>query len=82
MYGSVNMAPFMFQDDLANRFVGLLEARVANCKVNFLVKQRGLQLNKDKSVCIIAGTKKRAASPPSSTGPGPGQRYPGRRSRG
>ena len=54
----MNMAPCMFQDDLTNGSVGLLEARVANCKVNFLIKQRGLQLNKDKLVCVIAGSKK------------------------
>ena len=57
-YGSVAMAPCMFQDDLANGSVGLLEARIANQKVDFLVKQRGLQLNRDKSVCIILGSKK------------------------
>ena len=57
-YGSVSMAPCMFQDNLANGSMGLLEAWVANHKVNFLVKRRGLQLNKDKSVCVIAGTKK------------------------
>ena len=57
-YGAVEMAPCMFQDDLANGSVGLLAARMANQKVDFLVKQRGLQLNRDKSVCIILGSKK------------------------
>ena len=57
-YGSVDMAPCMFQDDLANGSEGLLAARVANKKVDFLVKQRGLQLNRDKSVCVIVGSKK------------------------
>ena len=52
------MAPCMFQDDLANGSEGLLAARVANKKVDFLVKQRGLQLNRDKSVCVIVGSKK------------------------
>ena len=57
-YGTVKMAPCMFQDDLANGSEGIMEARIANQKVDFLVKQRGLQLNRDKSVCIIAGSKK------------------------
>ena len=35
-----------------------MEARIVNQKVDFLVKQRGLQLNRDKSVCIIAGSRK------------------------
>ena len=49
-YGSVPMAPFMFQDDLVNGTEGLEQARETNRKVNCLVKERGLQLNKDKSV--------------------------------
>ena len=57
-YGSVPMAPFMFQDDLINVVEGLPQARIANEKVNTLMKQRGLALNKDKSVCVIMGTKK------------------------
>ena len=56
-YGAVDLAPCMFQDDLANGSVGLLAARVANQKVDFLVKERGLQLNRDKSVCIIVGSR-------------------------
>ena len=57
-YGSVPLAPCMYQDDLANGSEGLLHARVSNQKVDFLVKQRGLELNRDKSVCIILGSKK------------------------
>ena len=52
------MAPFMFQDDLINIAEGLPEAREANIKVDTLLKQHGLSLNKDKSVCIVIGTKK------------------------
>ena len=48
----------MFHDDLANGSAGLLEARIANQNVDYLAKQRGLQLNRDKSVCIILGSKK------------------------
>ena len=57
-YGSVPMAPFMFQDDRINVVEGLPQARIANKKVNTLMKQRGLALNKDKSVCVIMGTKR------------------------
>ena len=52
------MVPCMFHDDLANGSAGLLEARIANQNVDYLAKQRGLQLNRDKSVCIILGSKK------------------------
>ena len=57
-YGSVPMAPMMFQDDLINITEGLAEARETNTKVNTLMKERGLELNKKKSVCIIIGNKK------------------------
>ena len=57
-YGSVPMAPFMFQDDLINVVEGLPQARIANSKVDIVMKQRGLALNKDKSVCVIMGNKK------------------------
>ena len=48
----------MFQDDLINLAEGLPEARIANSKVDVVMKQRGLELNKDKSVCVIIGSKK------------------------
>ena len=35
-----------------------MEARIANQTVDFLVKQRVLQLNRDKSVFLIVGSKK------------------------
>ena len=38
-YGAVDLAPCMFQDDLANGSVGLLAARVANQKVDCLSKR-------------------------------------------
>ena len=57
-YGSVPLAPMMFQDDLINGSEDLAHARTANTKVDKLMKERGLSLNKDKSVCLIIGNKK------------------------
>ena len=44
--------------DLINVAEGLPQARVTNSKVDIVMKQRGLSLNKDKSVCVIIGNKK------------------------
>ena len=57
-YGTVPLAPFMFQDDLLNGTDNLPHAREVNTKVNCLMKERGLNLNKDKSVCMAIGSKK------------------------
>ena len=57
-YGTVLMAPMMFQDDLENNSINLTEARRANSKIDFLLNQRALKLNQDKSVCLIIGPKK------------------------
>ena len=57
-YGTVPMAPLMWVDDMLNATGGLKEAREVNSKVDTLMKQRSLNLNEDKSVCIIIGTKK------------------------
>ena len=54
-YGSVPLAPFMFQDDLLNGTEGLAQARETNARVNCLMKDRGLTLNKDKSVFMVIG---------------------------
>ena len=45
-------------DDIINSTIGTKEARIANKRVNLLIKQRALTLNKEKSVCIVIGTKK------------------------
>ena len=57
-YGSVPMAPVMWVDDMLHAARGLDEARIAAEKVNKLMKQRNLLLNKEKSVCLIIGTPK------------------------
>ena len=57
-YGSVPLAPVMFQDDLADSSDDLEKARETNRKVDFLTKQLCLDLNRKKTVCIIMGSRK------------------------
>ena len=57
-YGSVPLSPLMFQDDLINIAEEINQAREVNNKIDVLMKQKGLSLNKDKSVCITFGNKK------------------------
>ena len=56
-YGDVPLAPLLWLDDIINGAEGLDQARKTNTRINYLIKQRGLALNKDKSVCIIIGSK-------------------------
>ena len=56
-YGVVPLAPLIWMDDILNGTEGLDQARKSNKKIDFLLKQRGLSLNKDKSVCIVIGSK-------------------------
>ena len=57
-YGEVPMAPLLWLDDILNTAGGLDEARQINSQINRVMKQRGLSLNEDKTVCIIIGSKK------------------------
>ena len=57
-YGSVPLAPVMWQDDLCCGNESLEAARSSTAKVDFLVKQRNLRLNEDKTVCLILGSRK------------------------
>ena len=57
-YGTVPLAPLMWVDDMLSATGGLQKAREVNTKVDKLMKQRGLNLNEDKSICIVIGTKK------------------------
>ena len=52
------MAPVMFQDDLQNSSESLIQARLACTKIDKVVNKLGLQLNRDKTVCLIMGSKK------------------------
>ena len=56
-YGSVEIGPCMFQDDLIHASKSVKTARKASEKVNLIMKEHALQLNKEKSVLIVMGTK-------------------------
>ena len=57
-YGSVPLAPLLFQDDVLHAAEGVKEARSANLKMSRVVKRFNLTLNEEKSFCIAIGTKK------------------------
>ena len=57
-YGSVPLAPLLFQDDVLHGVEGLEQARSGNLKLNKILKQRALKLNSKKSVCLMIGSKK------------------------
>ena len=57
-YGDVPLAPVMWIDDILNAADCLETARNINKKINIIMKQRGLSLNRDKSVSLLIGSKK------------------------
>ena len=57
-YGTVKMAPLVFQDDFLHASDEIEKARQTNVKINKMIKQRGLNLNQKKSVCLMIGSKK------------------------
>ena len=57
-YGRVPLAPIMWMDDFLHSAQGLEEARETNERVFNLLSERGLQLNYDKSVAMVIGSKK------------------------
>ena len=52
-YGTVPLAPLMFQDDLADKSENLTIARETNKRIDFIVKKHCLDFNRKKTVCII-----------------------------
>ena len=56
-YGKVPMAPLLWMDDIINNTGSIEEARQVNAKTDCVMKQRGLTLNQDKSVCLVLGSK-------------------------
>ena len=56
-YGKVPMAPLLWMDDIINGTGSIEEARKVNVKIDCVMKQRGLTLNQEKSVCLILGSK-------------------------
>ena len=57
-YGSVPMSPLIFQDDVIHSAGRTKEARIANNKIDRIVKSLNLSLNQDKTVCLVMGTHK------------------------
>ena len=58
-YGEVAMGPCMFQDDLIHGTNGVKEARIASAKVNKVMKKLNLNINENKSICILMGPNKK-----------------------
>ena len=56
-YGSVEVLPIMFQDDISHDSSSLLDARVTNYKMDMIMKTKQLELNKDKTVLVVMGRK-------------------------
>ena len=56
-YGSVPIAPIIFQDDVIHGAEGVEEARTANKRMDIVVKKLNITLNKDKSLCTVIGSK-------------------------
>ena len=57
-YGDVSLAPVLFQDDFLHGVEDLETARKGNKKINLMIKQRALNLNPRKTICMMIGTKK------------------------
>ena len=57
-YGTVDMAPLLFQDDFIHVSDKIMKARSTNRKINQMIKERGLCLNRKKSVCLVIASKK------------------------
>ena len=56
-YGSVPMAPCLFQDDIIHGANDLEKARAASEKISKVMMEKNLKLNEDKCVVITIGTK-------------------------
>ena len=56
-YGAVEVLPILFQDDISHDSTSLLDARVANFKLDMVMKTKQLSLNRDKTVLVVLGKK-------------------------
>ena len=61
-YGTTAMAPLLFQDDLIHSTGGIRAARLANVRIDKVVKKLNLNLHEDKTSCILLGSKKQKNS--------------------
>ena len=57
-YGEVPLQPLIFQDDLAHGANTINQARVANSKIDQVMKERGLELNQTKTIYMLMGSRK------------------------
>jgi hypothetical protein len=57
-YGKVPLAPLIFMDDLIHGAGSISDARIANERVDKVVKSLNLSLNQDKTSCLCMGSKK------------------------
>ena len=55
------MAPLIFMDDVIHGAAGVEEARRANARMDRVVRQLNLTLNREKTVCICIGSIKQRA---------------------
>ena len=54
-YGSVEVLPLLFQDDVAHDSGSLREARVATYRMDMVMKTKQLDLNREKTVIVLMG---------------------------
>ena len=57
-YGAVPVAPLIFMDDVIHSAASVEGARLANQKMDRVVKQLNLSLYQDKTVCTVIGSLK------------------------
>ena len=58
IYGKVSLASLIFMDDLIHGAGSIEDARIANERVDKVVKSLNLSLNQDKTSCIFMGLNK------------------------
>ena len=61
-YGTIAMAPLLFQDDIIHSTGGISAARKATVRIDKVVKKLNLKLHEDKTSCILLGSKKQQDS--------------------
>ena len=57
-YGTIAMAPLLFQDDIIHGTGGIRAARLANIRIDKVVKKLNLNLHEDRTSSILVGSKK------------------------
>ena len=57
-YGEIRLEYFAYQDDIAKPNKGVLEAQIANMKIQHLFDEKGLDAHPDKTSFLLLGSKK------------------------